>query len=261
MKFKGAIAVDVDGTLLNEKSRLTSRTKAVLRALSSDYLIILASGRPSRGMRKLAAELGLHIPLICYNGAAVYLSPTSEPSLYLDLDADKLKAVYLEAASFLTSCAFESETVIYALRSDAYLSRYFPYDGMEVKVGEEVTLPKRGLMASLFRCPHRYDGKLKSIVEGQKGFRFRHWTASTYSEITRIDVSKGQALALVLNHFGIKASDCHAFGDSTNDESMLALVGHPHLMADSLTTLPYPRTEKGHAEDGVAWELSRIFRL
>lgn len=261
MNYKGAIALDLDGTLLNGKGQLGNLTKRLLRVLSSDYLIILASGRPLRSMRKLCAELQLSLPLICYNGAAVYLSPFLEPLLYLSLETEKLKQVYEEGKSFLTSFACEDKKAIYSLHHDAYLSRYFPFEGMEVHLGEEEELPPAGLMACLLRCPHRYDDRLKEIVEKQKGFKFRHWVSSTYSEITREDVDKGKALALLLAHFHLNPKDCYAFGDSTNDEPMLSLVGHPFLLADSHAELPFPRTEKGHAEEGVAYELSKLFRL
>ena len=153
MNYKGAIALDLDGTLLNGKGQLGNLTKRLLRVLSSDYLIILASGRPLRSMRKLCAELQLSLPLICYNGAAVYLSPFLKPLLYLSLETEKLKQVYEEGKSFLTSFACEDKKAIYSLHHDAYLSRYFPFEGMEVHLGEERELPPAGLMACLLRCP------------------------------------------------------------------------------------------------------------
>ena len=55
------IALDLDGTLTNERKEITPRTKDVLMRLQRQGArLCLASGRPPYGMRPLAEQL--HIP-------------------------------------------------------------------------------------------------------------------------------------------------------------------------------------------------------
>lgn len=211
-------------------------------------------------MLKLRDELGIDCALICYNGALTF-----DCSLNVlerkTLPVDSLYSIFHACSSFLSSFAIETETDIYSYIEDRYLSRYFPFKGMRLHLGPGHKLPEDGVMACLMRCPHRHDGELKEAVMREKGLRFRHWTSSTYSEVTRDDCDKATALKGLLSLYGIKSKDCYAFGDSTNDYCLLKASGHPFAMASSKaeSLKDFPRTEKGNAEEGVALTLQRLF--
>ena len=52
-----AIVLDIDGTLTNDKKEITPMTKeALLKAQAMGIKLTLASGRPTKGLRKLAHE-------------------------------------------------------------------------------------------------------------------------------------------------------------------------------------------------------------
>ena len=255
-----AIAIDVDGTLLNSQGRLGRKTKDVLRRLSPTSLIILASGRPRRSMLKLRFELGIDCALICYNGALTFdcsLNVLERKTLPID----SLYRIFHACSSFLSSFAIETEADIYSYIEDRYLSRYFPFEGMRIHLGPGHKLPEDGVMACLMRCPHRHDKELKEAVIREKGLRFRHWTSSTYSEVSRDDCDKATALKGLLSLYGIETGNCYAFGDSTNDYCLLKASGHPFAMANSKAEAlkGFPRTEKGNAEEGVALTLQKLF--
>ena len=53
-----AILLDLDGTLLNDEKIITEQTKRTLLALQEQGVkVVLASGRPKRGMIRYAQEL------------------------------------------------------------------------------------------------------------------------------------------------------------------------------------------------------------
>ena len=66
-----AIILDIDGTLLNHQKLITERTKqALMNAQAKGIKIVLASGRPTRGMMKLVHELEMdkhHGLMVSYN--------------------------------------------------------------------------------------------------------------------------------------------------------------------------------------------------
>ena len=52
-----AIALDIDGTLTNDRKVVTPRTKmALLAAQDAGVKLILASGRPVQGLRAIASQ-------------------------------------------------------------------------------------------------------------------------------------------------------------------------------------------------------------
>ena len=59
MKYK-AIALDLDGTLLNSKKEVSNKNKEIImKAAKAGVKIILASGRPVPGIKKIAKQLHL----------------------------------------------------------------------------------------------------------------------------------------------------------------------------------------------------------
>jgi hydroxymethylpyrimidine pyrophosphatase-like HAD family hydrolase len=64
-----ALLADVDGTLVTREKVLTRRAiEAVQRLRDEGIAFAITSGRPPRGMRMLAAPLGLTVPMAAFNG-------------------------------------------------------------------------------------------------------------------------------------------------------------------------------------------------
>ena len=64
------IALDLDGTLLDSRGRLSERNRAaVAAARQKGARVALVTGRRFRDARPLALELGLDVPVIAHNGA------------------------------------------------------------------------------------------------------------------------------------------------------------------------------------------------
>jgi HAD superfamily hydrolase (TIGR01484 family) len=89
-----------------------------------------------------------------------------------------------------------------------------------------------------------------------------------YLEFLAKDVSKGTALRIWLDHFGVPASGLLAFGDAENDLEMLCLAGQGIAMANATPGL---RAEYGrlsgrfspwtNVQSGVGRELAELFRI
>ncbi|KQP41544.1 hydrolase [Methylobacterium sp. Leaf104] len=63
---------DVDGTLVTTDKALTPATRAAVRRLAAAGIAFtIASSRPPVGLRSLAAELGLTLPMGAYNGSTL----------------------------------------------------------------------------------------------------------------------------------------------------------------------------------------------
>ena len=64
------IASDLDGSLLNEKRELTDFTKEIVRrAVAQGKIFLMATGRSFTGSVRFAKEVGLDLPMLCFNGS------------------------------------------------------------------------------------------------------------------------------------------------------------------------------------------------
>lgn len=74
-------------------------------------------------------------------------------------------------------------------------------------------------------------------------------------------VHKGTGLTVLLDRWGIPASEAAAFGDSGNDLEMLRLVGHPVAMGNALPAVKQVArtTVASNDADGVLDQLERWF--
>src|SRR5262249_11006629 len=65
-----ALVLDLDGTLLDRRGKLSDPTRrAVRRARDAGYLVVIATGRSLSGAKAVHQDLGLDTALCAYNGA------------------------------------------------------------------------------------------------------------------------------------------------------------------------------------------------
>src|SRR5215212_1397361 len=74
------VAVDLDGTLLNDSKQVTEQTAEALACLPQQGVkLIMASARPPRSVRAIYQSLGLDTLQINYNGALIWDEPNKTP--------------------------------------------------------------------------------------------------------------------------------------------------------------------------------------
>lgn len=71
---KKLIAIDLDGTTLNQDSMITSKTKETLKkAINAGHHVSIATGRPFRMSHQFYQQLELTTPMVNFNGALVHI--------------------------------------------------------------------------------------------------------------------------------------------------------------------------------------------
>lgn len=71
---KKLIAIDLDGTTLNQDSMITSKTKETLKkAMDAGHHVSIATGRPFRMSHHYYQQLELTTPMVNFNGALVHI--------------------------------------------------------------------------------------------------------------------------------------------------------------------------------------------
>ncbi|WP_019908675.1 Cof-type HAD-IIB family hydrolase [Paenibacillus sp. HW567] len=70
------LALDMDGTLLNDEQQITPKTVEWIRkAMDAGVHVCLSTGRSSRSAMPYAEQLGLKTPMIMVNGSEVWRAP------------------------------------------------------------------------------------------------------------------------------------------------------------------------------------------
>lgn len=266
MERKALIAIDLDGTLLDEGWNLSDFSEKVLRKLvSQGAMVVLASGRPFRSMKRYYEAIGCNAPIITYNGALTYHPLDSNfPARGFSFSRKDVLTIYENTRPYWTSCQAESSSSIYRTKEEKGLADYFWPNGMTIKTGDLKDILQEDAYAFVFASPLENQSKIRDVVESCSELELRAWSNSPYSELHDPRSSKGSALRYLMEQYGIQKEDCYAFGDSDNDYSMLMAAGHPYAMKNthsSLLKANFPSTEKGNAEDGVALLLQKLFRL
>jgi len=89
------IAIDIDDTLMDSQGRITPATRAALaEAAARGIIITLATGRMFASARNVAADLGLDVPLITYQGSLVKHASSGDVLYERTVPPDAAQAVY-----------------------------------------------------------------------------------------------------------------------------------------------------------------------
>ena len=241
------IALDLDGTLLNNAKTISPRNReALARAAAAGVWIVPCTGRFYKGMPALIRELPFVRYVITINGAEVY-------------DAQEDRVLYrAEIAPTIAERLFDymdTLPVIYDCYQDGWgwMDRRF-YDGIEAFMAGKHELD----MVSTLRTPlddFRAEMRRRNqpIQKTQMFFRqedlarrdaemvriaamFPELAVSTaiYNniEINSREAQKGRALAELCVNLGFTSAQAMAFGDGLNDLSMILEAGTGVAMAN-----------------------------
>lgn len=98
------IIMDIDGTLVNDEKVITPLTKeTLLKAQDKGVRLVLASGRPTSGLLKLAEELDMenhHGLFVCFNGSKVVDCQSHETLYNHAISVEDSKAVLEHLKNF-----------------------------------------------------------------------------------------------------------------------------------------------------------------
>lgn len=236
------VALDLDGTLLDEKLTISPRTiAAVRRAQDQGALIVVATGRPYESASEYVRQLGVQGPLICYQGAVI---------VWPDNDAEWHRwNLSPEIASILWQYAEEHGHTVVALTplvslcnqkseaSDFYESLH---PNIPLHFGYQINdiikfVIVQNTVASTVLFPD-----YQALLAGRAEVTRSH---ARFVEITARGVSKGKALSEIARRYKIPLPATVAIGDQLNDVSMVSIVG------------------MGIAMGGAPEELQRIARI
>ncbi len=136
------LVLDIDGTLTNSKKEITEATKqGIWNILQHGHKVILASGRPTPGMRKCEEELELKKYggyLLSFNGARIVECKTGEVVYQRTLPLSIVPGLYEFAkANGCGLITYQGEGVISAFEPDKYVQLEARINGIPIQVVDD----------------------------------------------------------------------------------------------------------------------------
>ena len=243
MKYK-LLCFDIDGTLLDDRKRISDSVKRSLRKASDMGIhIALASGRMPVGVEMIEKELGIDCIKICNAGTYILEKESCIDSKYLSLDS--MRSIYKKIAEEknIPLWIFR-EKAWYVTDVDSYVERemqIIPYQPEVIAVDDlikrwqgERKFPNKLLLAG-------NPEMIRVIHQDMQGGTWMDidmaYSADTFIEIFPKGVDKGKALRTVCKYLGIELQSVMAFGDQELDIPMIEAAGTGIAMGNAIPGL------------------------
>ena len=238
MSYK-LVCIDIDGTLLNSKHKITKRTKEVLvKAHKMGVHIVISTGRMYTDAEYFSNLIGVKSPVIASNGAFIK-EKDNDKVIYKDVLGETLSLQMLAIFRkhrikpyFCTPNKFYYGSIFFKLfylfntilgrRSNKLDMEYiFSWKQWEKILRKEKDNIVKGEI--IYRDPALIDEmrhELRTLTQ------LEIVDSSKYNiEITRKGVSKGKAVEMLASLYHVKREEIITIGDSENDISMIEYAG------------------------------------
>jgi Cof subfamily protein (haloacid dehalogenase superfamily) len=201
------LALDLDGTLLNDHSEISETNAAWIKhAMEAGVTVCVSTGRGFVGALPFAEQLGLDTPMITVNGGEIWLKPHTLHRRIL-LEAEKIMKLHALAEQY-----------------DIWFWAYTPEEVYNRERWAGDTYARKWLKFGYYsENTSKLDAILKEIMTWD-GLEITN--SSPFNiEINPAGVSKASALEEVCRIRGYEMSEVVAVGDSLNDIAAIRASG------------------------------------
>ncbi|MCO7181380.1 Cof-type HAD-IIB family hydrolase [Lactococcus formosensis] len=230
-----AIATDMDGTFLDEKSTYDKKYFSILQQKmnAKGIRFIVASGNQYFKLKSYFSETK-DIIFISENGGIITINGEMEMVASFDakevsevlglLDELKIPVVVCGAKSAYTleSVSEEFETFAHKYYENLELLSSFNDLPEDTVVKFATIIPEAELTTVTSTLNSRFKKGIKAVTSG-----------NIYLDIVLEGSNKGAAIKKVLQELELSSQDLAAFGDANNDLEMLEMAGYSYAVANA----------------------------
>ncbi|THE13852.1 HAD family phosphatase [Bacillus timonensis] len=281
------IASDLDGTLLNENSKVSeANVRAIQKAIDKGVKFVVVTGRSYDAAKMPIEEVGIACPIITLNGASSF---DINGNVLRDIPMDKsiCKKVHTACHNGEMYTEFFTNKGLFSFGRDRFIDRmtrwwktvnpYLTDEEINQKIeqrfqDESVQFVEDYEQLEALKDLKIY--KLLSFAEEENNYQQVYnelkdeagvvITSSGYLnlEFNHPEAKKGLALQELAKSMGIDMKDVMSMGDNLNDKSMLEMAGRGVAMGNAdpeiLNLCKY--TTKTNEEDGVAFAIEEMLK-
>lgn len=262
------IAIDLDGTLLNDEKKISQRSRETLtKAKRLGVKVVLCSGRPIAGIKEYLDVLGLNETgnfAITYNGGLVQKTDSGEVLSEKILTRNDVNSIYALSQKLGVPMNFIDQKNVYCPippkgRPSLYgtVMHSLPFIGTtmdrlptDLKVNKAVFCTKQELLdAAIKIIPEMYFEKY-TIMKSR----------TILLEIMNKEVDKGRGLQILGSYLKIRPEEIMTLGDQENDLAMIRYAGLDVAMGNAIQKVKDTAqfVTKKNTEDGVAFAVEKF---
>ncbi len=284
------VAVDLDGTMLNQYGIVTQNTKnTIKRTIEKGIDVIIASGRPIDSIKTIAKEIGSEKYFIAGNGALIYDIPKEQIIYDKQLSKQKvLEIMKICEENSISYNLYTKETIL--AKALKYNVLYYQKENLKKQENEQTKISiiknlyeyvekndenkylkiticddNKSIFQSIIKKLRKVDEievldvshmSRKTIKQGTEEINIEYY----YTEITSKNVDKWEAIKYLSQKLGINSEEIIAIGDNINDKKMIEEAGMGIAMGGSTPVITqvanYVTTS--NEEEGVAKALEKF---
>ena len=259
------IAIDMDGTLLNEKKHIEKAQKeAIHEAIEAGIKIVLCTGRPLYGILPFYKELGLQELdqegyVILNNGCSVHKTKDWELIECSEITPDDMEHLYKFSEKYDINFTLVDEMHYFNIgrkpTKELIMDAQFVFSDITDITLEEAKSGKYKIVKVMFLGDPEEMKKFQTEYEDTIKERYEGVLSQSYVyEVLPKGYNKGTGLKNLAEKLGIKQEEVMAIGDGNNDVEMLEYANYGVAMgnASKLVRNAAKYTTDTNENDGVA---------
>ena len=257
------IAIDLDGTLLDDAKQVGAATgEALRRAARSGVKVVVATARPPRSVRQFYRQLELDTLQINYNGALIWDEPRSQAVFHQPMPGTLVQRIVAQLRALFPEILVSCE-ILDRWYTDRFDRSYTTQTGLLFE--PDVIAPieefcDRDITKLMFLWhPQTIDAAEAVLRESWAGQIAMTRGDGDLIQIMGVRVSKAAALKKVAAAYGVEMAQVMAIGDAPNDMEMLSSAGVAVAVenADPLCKKVAHWIAPSNNHDGVAAALAK----
>ncbi|MFD6511045.1 Cof-type HAD-IIB family hydrolase [Bacillus sp. NPDC060175] len=260
------LAIDMDGTSLNEKHEFSDRTISVIQKVHHHGVtVLLATGRMISAVTKHLNLLETPGLVVSHNGALVKDVHANKIYLHNKINKNVIARILFlyDQSKFILHFNIDDEVLLerpnnlssrYAQELGITLDYIPSYSDITENPTSVLLMHTKGTLEKILKditneCPNMFDYVLMPWTKGIWMLQF-----------LPLNTSKGMAVLNVADQLNIQPSEIVSFGDSYNDFEMIQHTGFGIAMGNACQELKNVAdyVTKPNTEDGVAYALEEL---
>lgn len=261
------IALDMDGTLLNEEKRVTERTKkAIQAARDKGVTVVIATGRPIDGVTRYLEELDMFTDkdyVLSYNGGLVLNTKSREVICKIGLLGEDVHYLYnLSKELGVNIHAFSEKNGLVTPKNSKYTEVEAEINNIKINEIDFNTIESDESFIKIMMIDepeilqNAVDNLPKEVYEKYTVVR----STPYFLEFLNKEVNKGTGVELLAKHLGIKREEIITMGDAGNDLHMIEYAGMGIAMGNAFEEVKAAANyiTDTNEEDGVAKAIEKF---
>ncbi len=245
------IVLDLDDTLLKSDKTISNKTVKYIKKLEKlNHLVVLASGRPFRGMEEYYNLLDLKTPCISDNGALLTFPGNNDFKVIKTYIKNQyfIKS-FNENKNIIREAFFSIDNDLYIYNKSGRLDFLYKTNSNSIVHEIDYSTLKKNIhpYGVIYVINSEYKVQFENYFKENfdNTIKTRSWgydTKNAIYEVYNANSDKSHMVNILLEHYSLTSDNLVLFGDGTNDILMFEL-GHAVAMKNALDEV------KIHAKD------------